>query len=130
IDNLSVIPSGGNGVEGMRGFLSIPYASALKAGALIGPKVLFSGRLMASSQSGQGTIGRWINVTNGYLGLKFRIKGKFHYGWARLTVKVLGGARIRTTLTGFAYETIPNKPIKAGKTKGPATLGALAQGMN
>jgi len=62
--------------------------------------------------------------------LKFTVKGKVHYGWARLTVKVLGGARIKTTVTGYAYKTIANKPIKAGKTKGPATLGRLAQGAN
>src|SRR3984957_13816249 len=72
IDALSVIPAGGNGVEGVRGFLSIPYASALKHGAQIGPKAHFSGRLMASSQSGQGSLGRWLNVTNGYLGLKYQ----------------------------------------------------------
>jgi hypothetical protein len=119
VDALSAIPSGRNGVEGARGFLSIPYAFALNRGAIIGPKAQFSGRLMASSQSGQGTIGRWINVTNGYLGLKFTIKGNIHYGWARLTVRVLGGAFIRTTITGYAYETIPNKPIMAGHTKGP-----------
>ena len=141
VDILSAIPSGGNGVEGARGFLSIPYASALKRGARIGPKDHFSGRLMASSESSQGTIGKWLNVTNGYLGLKFTIKGKTHYGWARLTVQVLHGAFIKTTLTGYAYETVANKPIIAGMTRSdadgmsmlppasqPASLGLLAQG--
>jgi hypothetical protein len=149
VDALSAIPSAGNGVEGAKGFLSIPYAFALKRGAKIGPNDDFSGRLLASSQSSQGTIGQWINVTNGYLGLKFTIKGKIHFGWARLTVRVLGRAFIQTTITGYAYETIPNKPIIAGKIKGietgdnsigqphdvltgptpdPATLGALAMG--
>jgi hypothetical protein len=144
VDGLSALPFGGNGVEGAKGFLSIPYASALKHGAQIGAKAHFSGRLMASSQSGQGSLGRWLNVTNGYLGLKFAIKGKIHYGWARLTVQVLGGAFIKTTLTGYAFETIPNKAIVAGQTKGtentsveetnaapthePATLGLLALG--
>jgi hypothetical protein len=38
------------------------------------------------------------------------------------------------TLTGYAFETIPNKPIIAGKTCGPdvivkhGTLGELAAG--
>jgi hypothetical protein len=149
IDALSAIPSAGNGVEGAKGFLSIPYAFAPKRGAKIGPNDQFSGRLLASSQSNQGTIGQWINVTNRYLGLKFTIKGKVHFGWARLTVRVLGGAFIKTTITGYAYETIPNKPIIAGRIKGPeesgnsighpedvrtapapepATLGALAMG--
>jgi len=73
-----------------------------------------------------------------YLGLRFSIKGKIHYGWARLNVKVAEGSDfdITATLTGYAYETIPNKPIVAGKIKGtdvieavePASLGHLAQG--
>ena len=134
VDVLSALASRGNGVEGQKGFLGIPYAFALEAGSRIGPGQPFSGMLMASSDSGQGTIGRWLNVTNGYLGLRFAIKGRTHYGWARLTVKVLGGALIKATLTGYAYETIPNKAIIAGKTHGPdvvvepATLGHRAQG--
>ena len=28
-------------------------------------------------------------------------------------------AHIQATLTGYAYETIPNRPIITGKTKGP-----------
>jgi hypothetical protein len=42
---------------------------------------------------------------------------------------------VRALLTGYAYETIPNKPIITGKTKGPdaitlapGSLGALAAG--
>jgi hypothetical protein len=114
IDAVSAIASRRNGIEG-----TMPLAYALKPGALIGPKAHFSGQLMASTQSSQGSFGQWLNVTNGYLGVKFIIKGKIHYGWARLTVQVLGGASIKTTLTGFAYETIPNKAIIAGKTIGP-----------
>src|ERR1700722_12085827 len=72
VDALSAIPAGGTGGGGGRGFLSIPYASALNNGAQMGPKAHFSGRLMASSQSGQGSLGRWLNVTNAYLGLKFQ----------------------------------------------------------
>ena len=135
VDIVSALGARANGVEGQPGFLSIPYAFALKAGSVIGPGQPFAGKLMASSDSGQGTIGRWLNVNNGYLGLKFSIKGETHYGWARLTVKVLGGALIRSTLTGYAYETIPNKPIVAGKTDEPdvitvppSSLGALAAG--
>jgi hypothetical protein len=63
----------------------------------------------------------WANngkgVKNHYLGLRFAINGKVHYGWARLTVSVSNG--IYATLTGYAYETIPNKSIIAGATKGP-----------
>jgi len=72
------------------------------------------------------------------MGIRFKIKGKSHFGWARLSVTeaAIGPAyhRIYATLTGYAYETIPNKPIIAGRTHGPdvilkrATLGALALG--
>jgi len=62
----------------------------------------------------------------------FRIKGQIHYGWARLNVQVQLPLTITATLTGYAYETVPNKPIIAGKIKGPdvepASLGRLAQG--
>jgi hypothetical protein len=88
--------------------------------------------------------GPWWYVQQAYLGIKFVIKGKTHFGWAR--VKFSRGQRfsITATLTGYAYETIPSKPIIAGATKGPddpeptaslntptplpATLGALAMG--
>jgi hypothetical protein len=80
-------------------------------------------------------IGSWVNVKNRCLGVKFKIKGKIHYGWARLSVQVQFPLTITATLTGYAYETIPNKAIIAGKTKGPedsaeqpATLGRLALG--
>jgi hypothetical protein len=149
VDALSAIPAAGNGIEGVRGFLSIPYASALTRGAVVGAKQAFQGKFMASSESGQGTLGRWLNVNNRYLGLKFQIKGKTHFGWARLSVHVSGSAFVKATLTGYAYETIPNKAIAAGRMNSdadeaidveqsapaallpisqPATLGLLALG--
>jgi hypothetical protein len=60
--------------------------------------------------------GYWCNVKNRYLGLAFKIKGKVHYGWARLNVTI-GTHHVRATLTGYAYETIVGKSIKAGQTK-------------
>jgi hypothetical protein len=63
--------------------------------------------------------GQWKEASRRYLGLKFIIKGQIHYGWARLTVDAdWGHEGIHATLTGYAYETVPNKPIIAGKTKG------------
>jgi hypothetical protein len=82
------------------------------------------------------TLGSWADVKNRYLGVTFTARGKIHYGWARLTVE-LSRKPFKATviLTGYASETIPNKPIIAGKTKGPdvvsgqpATLGHLAHG--
>jgi hypothetical protein len=63
--------------------------------------------------------GPWANGGKGfkshYLGLKFLINGKLHYGWARLNTT--GGWRNLGVLTGYAYETIPGKAIIAGQTK-------------
>ena len=118
------------------------YASALRAGVRVGPSNRFSGNGImavgrANGRSGIPTYqGVWANkgkgLQNRYLGLTFAIKGKPHYGWARINISKYP---FTTTLTGYAYETIPNKPIVAGKTKGPdvitlqpASLGALAAG--
>jgi len=73
-------------------------------------------------------------VKNRFVGIRFSIKGRFHYGWARVTVKTQEKS-FSATLTGYAYETVPGKGIIAGRTKGPdvvdsepATLGHLARG--
>ena len=125
-------------------------ASALPAGAEIGPKGNFSVRypFMAVELfkkvggSQYSDLGPWAGkakgVRNRYLGLKFVVDGEVHYGWARLSV-TLGHQRqfddVVGTLTGYAYETIPDKPIIAGRITGPdvitmqdGTLGGLAAG--
>jgi len=102
--------------------------SALPAGVRIGPNGKFSGRSMmahVSAVSGKNDAhyGYWAGDGGGvkrcYLGLRFIIEGKVHFGWARLNVIVSPAATIHATLTGYAYETIPNKPIITGRTKGP-----------
>jgi hypothetical protein len=129
------------------------WARALRAGVSIGPAITFAKQGIAwmGERIINGTTsqfrGPWANggkgVKNHYLGLKFVIRGKVHYGWARLTVTP-NGKFFTETLTGYAYETIPGKAIIAGATKGPddgeptasvstftpkpATLGALAMG--
>jgi hypothetical protein len=127
----------GNGVMG-----KAPYASALRAGAPIGPKAGFN-----TSRGFMGGVsyfsrakysGPWADsgkpVDNRYLGLEFMIKGKIHYGWARLNVRIYRHPKstVDAVLTGYAYETVPNKRIIAGRTKGPdnrqGSLGALAAG--
>jgi hypothetical protein len=73
------------------------------------------------------------------------VDGQTHYGWARLTVPdYIHGDPV--VLTGYAYETTPNKTILDGHTSGPekadyfapsemlapvsqpASLGVLARG--
>jgi hypothetical protein len=79
-----------------------------------------------------------------YVGLKFLVEGKIHFGWARFATNVVFKGQASAELIGYAYETIPGKAILAGATKGPddpeptasvnplapepATLGALALG--
>jgi hypothetical protein len=133
------------------------HASALAAGVRVGPKGQFSVSkktmavdYYADGTGGSGTCaGLWNNLKNRYLGLKFTINGTTHFGWARLNVTcttMYGNHKVTGVLTGYAYETIPNKPILTGKTRGPddedqpapaslkthtskpTTLGALALG--
>jgi hypothetical protein len=131
------------------------YASALPAGVQVGPKGHFigvAGLMAASSISGglphgaarragpdgnYSCTGPWANVQNRYLGFKFQIKDEMHFGWARVSV-VCSNVSIAATLTGYAYETIADHPIRTGDEKGteesqerpapPATLGQLARG--
>jgi len=63
--------------------------------------------------------GPWSKAKNRYLGLEFVIGDKVHFGRARLNVSCQG-TDVLATLTGYAYETVPNKAIKAGQTKGTA----------
>jgi len=94
--------------------------------------------------------GSWLShsshepLSNRYLGFKFKINGEVHYGWARLNADGFFGGAL---LTGYAYETTPNKAIKTGQqqeteksvkqprpaalpkpAQQPATLGMLALG--
>jgi len=97
---------------------------------------------VAGDYTNPGTLScPWQGKANkgGFLALKFVIDGKTHFGWARVT---LGGTV--PTLTGYAYENVPNAPIKAGVIQGPdenadasqpstpapqpASLGVLAKG--
>jgi hypothetical protein len=111
------------GSPGSRG----AYASALIRGAKIGPSAHFSsdngfasiershGAAISSTFYSRHTYGKWgDNPPNRFLGVKFLINGATHYGWVRLTVISAPRRPISATITGYAYETIPNKHILAG----------------
>jgi hypothetical protein len=125
----------------------VAFASALRARFEVGPNGQYfqngNRGLMAhfafEGNFGSSTYGQWLYTRDRYLGLKFLISGQVHYGWARLSVTAiqptLRERGFYAILTGYAYETVPNKPIITGKTKGPdvitlepASLGHLAQG--
>jgi hypothetical protein len=125
-ESLLVKEAFGNAVDGYRIF-----ASALNKGAPIGQRQHFTsdtrgsfGEVMAAAGCSHSTecwsAGGWLNVNNRFLGLKFQIGGKTHYGWARLNVAVQNKRAITATLTGYAYETIADKEIRAGETANEA----------
>lgn len=127
------------------GFFGMPVANGEKFGSKTFDSYGVVGVLMAGGYaygSFSSRFGAWINTKDRYLGLKFVIQGKVHYGWARLSVT----RDLAAYLTGYAYETTPDKPILEGHTSGPeeaddfapdalpapaprtVTLGVLAMG--
>ena len=122
---LGAKPAPGNAAMGTIAYRGFPVSlRALPRGARIGAGARFyhsAGKLASFYEGGGGysAHGKWVNVSNRYLGLRFQINRTTHYGWARLTVQVLTNpVRINALLTGYAYETTPNKAIAAGRTHG------------
>jgi hypothetical protein len=140
-------------------FMGAPgFASALRAGAKIGPAGQFSARQIIGSDferpfSGSAKPPNWFgplaNDGNGvrdrYLGLKFSIRGQTHYGWLRISVHIPNSKKhgFSAFITGYAYETEANTAIVAGQETGAveasssqpassqpaqASLGMLARG--
>lgn len=136
----------------------IGYTPALQRGAKIGPSAFFFGAVIEQSISsgGNGAPG-FVNGFGGfwggnpkdrYVGVRFQIDGQTHYGWIRLTVTthVTHQPPMSATITAYAYETVPNKPILAGTAEkstaelqlngrdqaGPSLgmLAAVAEGMS
>ena len=88
--------------------------------------------------------GAFTNIKNKYLGVRIQLTGQMHEGWIRLTLttnkQVISG-----TVTGYAYDTVPNETGLAGGQIGgqvgtastgrvfvgdalPGSLGALSAG--
>jgi hypothetical protein len=112
------------------------YAVALYRGASVGPSAHFGSQERAVIERFgfyAGPLGyffelygNWANVSDRYLGVKFLIDGRPHYGWVRLTVDA-GDAYVGGTITAYAYETVPNKPIIAGPPEDPSTYSKTPQ---
>jgi hypothetical protein len=109
--------------------------SALTIGTKIGSSDNFiSGGWMAYSGYAGGK-GNFLNTSNRFLGVRFQINGQTHYGW--IGFQRVQGAK-QAKLYGWAYETIPNKPIAAGdrgsadsatlRSAEPTSLQLLAMG--
>jgi hypothetical protein len=74
-----------------------------------------------SFRSGSFSGGTWAGKINQYMGVKFLIDGQRHFGWIRITVE-----HLQAHISGYAYETVPNQPIKAGYTGGEATEAGVS----
>jgi hypothetical protein len=129
-----VLPVHGNQVEGGNEAGVIPQRGAIGPGQRFTSSTINYGVFMATGgqyDGGYWFFGAWANQTDKYLGLKFLIDGQVHYGWARMTVTSTGFGNYTAVLSGYAYETTPNKGIPAGLESGPdapstsipATLG-------
>jgi hypothetical protein len=129
----------GNAVWGIESNEHASCAASLPGGVRVGSKRPFqANRAVLLDWSGGPNGGTaycpWTGkIGKAYLGLKFVIKGQTHFGWAR--VRTASIYPYKVFLTGYAYETIPNKPITTGATKGPdvttvypTSLGHLAAG--
>jgi hypothetical protein len=128
-----------NGLQGNQVVTSGGYASAAKPGKIIGHQDKFEDSpQMAFCRSGSNAInhsswrtlkGPWLDVQHRYLGFKFKINGATHYGWARITTSGFP-CYPSAHLTGYAYETVANRPIIAGVEAEQAALqmGPLDKG--
>jgi hypothetical protein len=112
-------------------------AAPLRAGAVIGPGMPFRSGVQCLVALNFSTYGPWLGARDRFLGFSFLIEGQQHFGWARMSIHGFYPVCFGCVagITGYAYETIPGKPIVAGDmgldTKAelkPLTLGMLALG--
>lgn len=104
------------------------YAAMLDAGYTIyadkaftfnawGPNMV-AFQSMKNNQAGttrESTAGEWLkNANRKYLGVKFPIDGKVHYGWIRMSVSAPDENNLTATIHDFAYESTPTKPLLTG----------------
>jgi hypothetical protein len=118
------------------------HARGLARGSKVGPSLaqyFYSYNIMDKCKATRTSAYVSGTFQNGaaYVGLAFSINGKTHYGWARFNVVVKWRCHARIVMTGYAYETVPGMPIRAGEWKvfdpssmdhPHATLGGLALG--
>jgi hypothetical protein len=150
-DQAIVIPEqAGNEVWQAKTSYGAKCAAALPFGAQIGaPRPFGSGKMVMAAHTGTSE-GHYFCPWTGplaphpYLGVKFTdTSGNVHFGWVRVKVEF----ETIVTILGYAYETVPGRPIHAGQVSGPdeaaslidptdlnpnipevASLGRLAQG--
>jgi hypothetical protein len=88
-------------------------AAALTDNDLVGSDHIFQKKAQMTRDLGIDS-GPWKYGFNRCLGVKFLIRGEVHYGW--IGFRKANGLHgiITAQFYGWAYETEPNKPIRAG----------------
>jgi hypothetical protein len=132
--------------NGIQGYVGPSYPPlALKSGYVIGQgdgfyqDVAPAANVEVNENLQTVISGPFPNVGDRFLGLRFVIDGKTHYGWAVLNVKAAAPGHIpnlHVALLGYAYNTVPNEAIHAGQVSerssellpNRGTLAALALG--
>ncbi len=95
----------GNTNSGYTYFLPLNAGSAVSAGNVIAPALLyFSFTFGGSDPNG------WLGA-DAFAGIEFTLDTGTHYGWIRIEIPVGGGSM---TIKEFAYESTPDTPINAG----------------
>jgi hypothetical protein len=74
-----------------------------------------------TGSSTSNNYGPWSRNDNAYVGIKFTDGDGTHLGWAEISTD----NNYKVTLNRFAYETDPNKSIKAGQTFEPLQINSV-----
>jgi hypothetical protein len=119
----SMYAEGANPSNGLEEGPNNGYLAALINGRKIGRGVIFKGSgLMAANFYTQSCRtfrrGSFADTTQRFLGARFVINGQVHFGWIGFRSVTVGTFGPNATLCGWAYETVPNKPIIAGSGEG------------
>jgi hypothetical protein len=107
------------------------FAAALPPGIEIGPGRHFvenAAKMAGIVATGCGgsslAYGNWkgSHPPHSYLAVKFNdASDSVHFGWVRISVTETAVDHFSATIDAYAYETVPNKPILSGASKGPAS---------
>ncbi|MEM9023256.1 MAG: hypothetical protein AAGB22_05925, partial [Bacteroidota bacterium] len=108
---MAVSTTGNNQVlGGLRAGMT--YPTLLSGRDSIGPNGSWvAGEDGFSPQSLQAASDRFTGVQEAYYGVRVEKNGRYHYGWIRVQLDANNDAII---LKEYAFETTPNKPLRAG----------------
>ncbi|MFC2111003.1 T9SS type A sorting domain-containing protein [Bacteroidota bacterium] len=107
----------------------VGYPMALNAADSIGPS---SGNWTTTQSAylnlnDNGSAGNWINVTDKFLGLKYKNGNNWYYGWVRLDIDA---APNQLVIKDYAYQSTANLAIVAGNSVNTSIHNQVVKQMN